>query len=279
MSASPEIKIFTDSTSDLPPEKAKEFGIGIIPLSIVIGEEGFLDHETIGMDKIIEVLKEGTFSPKTGSPGIGVIEERFRQAGEGVQIVSVIIGDKLSGTFAHAILAAETINPHPLVVNSETTSMALGFLAIEAARLARQGKPASEIVTEIKKMKKRCFAMVALPTTIYVERGGRISHIQGVIGSALNICPILEVRGGRVESFEKPRTWSKAKARLLEIARGIDFEQVAVMYVESDEEAREFIKGLPIPRSREVLLVQLGTALAVHVGPGGLAVCGIKAAP
>lgn len=279
MTASREIQIFTDSTSDLTRDMAKENGISIIPLSVVIGDEGFLDRETIDLNRIIEVLKEGEFSPKTGTPGIGIIEQRFRRAGDGVHIVSVNLGNKLSGVYAHALVAADHIDPHPKIIDSETTSMALGFLAIEAARLAHDGKTSEEIVAAIETMKKRCVAMVALPTTIYAERGGRISHLQGVVGSMLHICPILEVRDGRVESLERPRTWHTAKNRLIEIAHSMEFEKLAVMYVESDTEARELMRSMPVPRSGEILMEQLCTTLATHVGPGGLAVCGIKALP
>jgi len=274
MSVSAEIKIFTDSTSDLPLEMAKESGIGVIPASIVIGDRGFLDRETIWMPEIIDMLHQEII-PTTGSPGIGIMKERFQQAGD-KQIISINISSKLSGIFEHATKAAENITPRPRVIDSGTTSMALGFLALEAARLARQGRSPAEIIATIEEMKTRSVAMVALPTTKYVELGGRISHLKGIAASMLRICPILEVRDGRVQELEKPRTWRVAKARLLEVARGIDFEHLAVMYVESDAEADELIRGLPVPRSREILKVQLGAALASHIGPGGLAVCGIK---
>lgn len=184
----------------------------------------------------------------------------------------------MSSIFAHAVIAAEKIEPHPKVIDSGTTSMAMGFLAVEAARLASQHVPESEIIARIMEMKSRTVAMAALPTPKYAVLGGRVSRVVGLAGSMLNICPIVEVRDGRVEGLEKPRTWKKAKERLLSLARGIDFEQLAIMYVESDAEADELIRDLPSPHSKEILKVQLGPALAAHVGPGGIGVCGIKAA-
>jgi len=266
--ASPEILIFTDSSSDLNKKTAEELKINVIPLTVTIRGEEFFDGETIHTSEIIDRMNSGDM-PKTASPGNGVIEERFEMA-DGKQIVSVFISDKISGVMAHAKIAAEEIKPTPIIVDSGTTSMALGFLAVEAAELNLKGKTAIEIQEEIESMKQRTVAVVGLPTIKYVTSGGR-----WLAGSLLQIKPILMMYGGKLGEVEKVRTWRKTKERLAKIVQSLKFDQIAIMFGENDAEADEFISHIPTPSSNKILKVQMGSAILTHAGPQVLAVCGI----
>jgi len=170
--------------------------------------------------------------------------------------------------------AKEMANP-PKIIDSRTTSMALGFLAIEAALQILKGKSASEIQENIEDRKKRAVAIVGLPTLKYVVAGGRVGHIKGFFGGLLNVKPILMMDKGKIEEVEKVRTWGKTKERLIEIVKSLSFEDIAVMFGDNSIEADEFIDDIKTPKSPKILKVQMGSAILTHSGPQVIAVCGI----
>lgn len=267
------IAIFTDSTSDIDKKTSNELDINVIPLAITIGGEPFFDGETITTPEIINKMHEG-YIPQTASPGNGIIKERFDKVGD-KQIVSVFISDDVSAVVTHARMASKEIGRPPKIIDSRTTSMTLGFYAMEAAQLALNGKPATEIQKHIEDMKLRGVAIVGLPTLKYVVAGGRVSHIDGLVGSMLQIKPILMMHQGKIEEVEKVRTWGKTKERLIEIVKSLKFEHIAVMFGENDTEADEFIDDIKASVSNKILKMQMGSAILTHSGPQVLAICGI----
>jgi DegV family protein with EDD domain len=267
------IAVFTDSTSDIDKKTTSELDINVIPLAITIGGESFFDGETITTSEIINKMHEG-YIPKTASPGNGVIKERFDRVGD-KQIVSVFISDDISAIVSHARMASKEMIQAPKIIDSRTTSMTLGFLAIDAAQMALDGKPATEIQEQIEDKKQRTVAIVGLPTLKYVVAGGRVSHIQGLMGGILHIKPILMMHEGKMEEVEKVRTWGKTKERLIEIIKSLKFEHIAVMFGENDTEANEFIDDIKAFCSNKILKMQMGSAILTHSGPQVLAVCGI----
>jgi len=271
--ASPEIAIFTDSTSDLDKDTAGELGINVIPLAVTIDNKPYFDGETITTPEIINKMHDG-YIPKTASPGNGIIKERFDNVG-GRQIVSVFVSEGVSAVVTHARMAAEEMPLKPKIVDSRMTSMALGFLAIEAALEKLSGKSASEIEENIENRKKRAVAIVGLPTLKYVVAGGRVGHIRGLMGGLLQVKPLLMMHKGIIEEVERVRTWSKTKERLIKIARSLSFEHLAVMFGENSTEADEFIADIKTPDSPKILKVQMGSAILTHSGPLLIAICGI----
>jgi DegV family protein with EDD domain len=172
-------------------------------------------------------------------------------------------------------MSAKEMAAAPTIIDSRTTSMALGFLAIDAARMALDGKSAKEIQEHIEDRKKRAVAIVGLPTLKYVVAGGRVSHIQGLMGGILQIKPILMMHEGKIEEVEKVRTWAKTKERLAEIVKSLKFEHIAVMFGENDDEAGEFVDDIKKYVSKQILKMQMGSAILTHSGPQVIAVCGI----
>jgi DegV family protein with EDD domain len=271
--ASPEIAIFTDSTSDIDKETAGELGINVIPLAVTIDNKPYFDGETITTPEIINKMHQG-YIPKTASPGPGFIKERFDMA-EGKQIVSVFISGDASAVLEHATIAAGDVILKPKIVDSKTTSMTLGFLAIEAALEKLRGKSASEIEENIENRKKLAVAIVGLPTLKYVVAGGRVSHIRGLVGSILQVKPILMMHKGKIEEVEQVRVWGKTKERLLKIAKTLNFDHIAVMFGDNSAEADEFIDNLKSPSLKKILKIQMGSAILTHSGPQVIAICGI----
>jgi DegV family protein with EDD domain len=267
------IAVFTDSTSDIDKKITSELNINVIPLAITIGDEPYFDGETITTPEIISKMHEG-YIPKTASPGNGIIKERFERVGD-KQIVSVFISDDVSAVVTHARMTSKEMIRPPKIIDSRTTSMALGFLAIDAAQMAFDGKPATEIQEQIEDRKQRAVAIVGLPTLKYVVAGGRVGHIQGLMGGILQIKPILMMHQGKIEEVEKVRTWSKTKERLIEIVKSLKFEHIAVMFGENDNEAGEFVDDIKKYVSKQILKMQMGSAILTHSGPTVLAICGI----
>jgi DegV family protein with EDD domain len=172
-------------------------------------------------------------------------------------------------------MASEEMILKPKIVDSRMTSMTLGFLAIEAAEQKLKGKSASEIQENIENMKKRAVAIVGLPTLKYVVAGGRVGHIKGLVGGLLQVKPILMMDKGKIEEVEQVRTWSKTKERLVKIVRSLDFDHIAIMFGENSTEADEFIDEIKKPELKNILKIQMGSAILTHSGPQVIAICGI----
>lgn len=267
------VEIYTDSTSDLPKKLAQEFSIHVIPLETRIKGQQFRDGETIDPDTVIKAMNEDIM-PETSAPSPGLIQERFEEA-HGAPIVSVNISSGLSGTYQSALIAGEKIHPKPKIVDSLTTSMTLGFMAVQGALMKDDGLSAEQIREALEELKKRAVAVFILEDVKWAEKGGRIGKATALAAKALNIKPIEMMYRGKAEEVERVRTWGKAKLRLEVLAQSMKFADLAIMYGENSAEADEFISHIPVPTSGEILKAQMGATILAYSGPKIIALCGI----
>lgn len=272
--------IVTDSTSDIPPALAKALDIHIIPLQVNFGSESFADGVELTSEQFYGKLEASQALPTTSQPSVGAFEELYRKVGgAGRPIVSIHISSKLSGTIRSAQQAAELLPDHDIrIVDAEHTTMALGWIAILAARAAKAGKGAEEIAAAAQSMPKRTFLYAALDTLRYLEKGGRIGKTRALLGTMLNVKPIIHVSGGEVMPFEQVRTKKKAHGRLLEVAREIGpFEELCVLHGRAEAEAKAFAAELGAVHPQEkIVIAEIGSVVGVHVGPGCIGITGIR---
>jgi DegV family protein with EDD domain len=274
------IAVVTDSTAYIPEEALGDFDIPVIPLWLIWGDERFRDGVDIDPETFYKRLPESKVFPTTSQPSAGEFVEFFRRVGEGYDaIVSVLISSKLSGTVASALVAkAELPETDIRVVDSLSASMGLGFAVLAAARVAAAGRSIDEVVAAADQVRGGMNLMFAVDTLEYLHRGGRIGGAKRLLGTALNIKPLLDLEDGRIEALAQVRTKRKAVARMLDVAEerlgGKRMAEAAVLNVNAPDEGRsiaEMVKerfGLPI-----VYQTKVSPAIGAHVGPGTVGIC------
>ena len=275
-----KIAVVTDSTAYIPAEALGDFDIPRIPLWLIWGDERFRDGVDIDPPTFYGRLPESKVFPTTSQPSAGEFIEFFQQAGQGADsIVAVLISSKLSGTVASALAAKAQLPGMDIhIVDSLSASMGLGFGVLEAARAVADGKEVGDVVGAAEAVRDHMNLMFAVDTLEYLHRGGRIGGAKRLLGTALNLKPLLYVDEGRIEALASVRTKRKAVARMLDEAEGRlggkPMAEAAVLDVNCPEEGRSVAEmvqerfGLPV-----VYRTKVSPVIGAHVGPGTVGIC------
>ena len=266
------VRIVTDSTADLSEAQQKDAGITVVPLNVRFGDQVYKDHVELTGDEFFAKLKASPQLPKTSQPPVGAFEEvfrRFREAGD--EVVAVLISSKVSGTYGAAEMAAKAVDgDHIDVIDSLTTSMALGFLAIEGAKLAKKGASRREVADHIRELVPKAKVLAAIDTLTYLERGGRIGRARALLGSLLNFKPLITLQDGEVAPLGRARGHVQAINKLVELlGRDGKLSNLAVLHGGARAEAEQLrdrvagnYPGLDIP------LAETGAVIGTYTGPG-----------
>ena len=206
------IAIVTDSTAYIPSDLVKQHNIYIAPQQLIWGTETFRDGVDITPTQFYERLKVDKVNPKTSQVSPGVFQETFSKALQAADtVLAIILSSGVSQTFNSANVAKNNLPDAAIeVVDSQTSAMALDFICLAAARAAAEGKSLAECKKLVEDYIPRTGVVFVVDTLDYLHRGGRIGGAQKFIGNALNIKPILQLHGGRVEPLERVRTKKKA---------------------------------------------------------------------
>lgn len=268
------VAIVTDSASDLPAERAAAAGVTVVPLFVYFGEREYRAGVDMSYEAFWrELTAPGAPFPKTAAASPGSFKEAFEALlAQGYdEIVCVNVGSKLSATVGSAKVAQEMLRDKPIhVVDSESASMGLGLLALLAGQRAREGRSGTEIVAELERRKGSLRLYLALETLEYLKRGGRISPARAAIGSVLSVKPIITIEDGVVETADRPRTRTKARARVLELLSAADPEMVAVIHGEAEDiEAftADLSRAIKFPRDKMTVAL-IGPSVGPYTGPG-----------
>jgi DegV family protein with EDD domain len=274
------VRIVTDSTSDLPQEVAEELGITVVPLNVHFDMDTYRDGVDIGADEFYKRLITSSTLPKTSAPAPGIFIDSYQKlAGEAEAIISIHISSKLSGTHEAAQAAQLDLAGECRieVINSESVSMGLGLLAIAAAKAAKAGATAEEVVKLIQESIPRVHLVGALDTLEFLAKGGRVGKANAWLGSLLSIKPLISVHNGEVVPLERVRTRTRAIERLHQLLKErLPAKEIGVMYsteVEEAEKLAEHLKEL-LPQ-QSVYLSRFGPVLGTYMGPGCLAAAAI----
>jgi DegV family protein with EDD domain len=271
------IKIVTDSTADLPPALAEELGITVVPLYVRFGDETYRDRVDITEDEFYQRLLNDPIHPSTSQPTPQDFANVYRELSKQADgIVSIHISGKLSGTCNSALQAKELVAAEcPVeVVDSEMVSMGLGLLATEAATIANSGKGLQQVVEEVKQSISSTHVWALFDTLKYLALGGRIGKAKALLGTILNIKPLLVVKDGEMAPASQARTRAKGIGMLYDYVNTVtDIQDLSVVYSTTPDEAQVLADriGAIFDRSR-IRLARLGPVLGVHAGPGALAV-------
>lgn len=275
----PRIVIVTDSASDIPPELAQKYGIEVVPLILIMGAKSWRDRVDISPAEFYELLKTSPDHPKTSQPNSTAFQELFsRLAAQADGVVAVLVSKALSGTFGAAEAAKASLPQLPIeVVDTQAVSMMEGYSVLAAARAAAAGADLQGVVRAAHAMAARTRVYFVIDTFEYISRGGRIGAAARLLGSALNIKPVLEIRNGIASPAGTARTRRKALNKVIDLLA----EQckpgcaihMTVVNVAARPEAAEF-KAELIERFHpvEVLEADVSPVLGAHVGPGTVGV-------
>lgn len=273
-----KIAIVTDSTATIPAGLHSGLTIHTIPLDVIWGDQTFKDGVDITPNEFFAKLVGSRITPTTSQPSPEAFRSLYEQlSSEGYEILSIHISNRLSGTLDSARQAREMLpNSKIVIMDSENTSICLGQQVLAAARAAREGATLVECEAIANQVRENSGVLFVVRTLEYLRRGGRIGGAAALIGTALNLKPILEIRGGRVEAIEKVRTWNKALERLIELyAMRISNRsplRICVLHGGVPQEAQDVLALLRRKFSdieiTEAVAENLGPVVGVHAGPG-----------
>jgi DegV family protein with EDD domain len=268
------VRVVIDSTADVPSDRARELGITVVPLAVSFGEETYLDGVNLDGDEFYRKLAKSAVLPKTATPSPGVFDETYRKLiAEGATgILSIHIASKLSGTYSVARQAAEPIIAETGVpieaIDSNSVSCGFGLPAEILAREAREGADLQALKAHGESLCSRMHLIAVLDTLEFLQRGGRIGRARAILGTALKVKPLLEVRDGQVLPLEQVRTLSKALDRMAQlIAKQGELEAVAICG--SDDHIRGEIRQVAQTIwDGPIEMFSLGPVVGTHAGPG-----------
>jgi len=276
-----KVAVLTDSSAYLPASLIRQYSIHVIPLIVLWGTEALRDSVDITPAEFLKRLEEDPVHPTTTQPNPEDFLLIFERLGIDYDaIVAPLISSKLSGTVDSAQSAKASFPRVPVrVIDTQSTSMGLGFAALAAARAAAQGMSLEEIEAAARGAAASVRVLFVVETLEYLHRGGRIGGASRLLGTAFSIKPLLHLHEGRVDALERVRTKAKAINRMVALATEYADGQaarVAVMHAGSPEEAKALEAQVArLIKCEELHVAELSPAISVHTGPGtvGVAVC------
>ncbi len=278
------VRIITDSLSDLTKDLAEEFGVTIVPLTVLFGHEAFLDRVTISTDDFYDRLIHGDVWPTTTQPTPQAFAEAFEKVGQETdEILVITLSSRMSGTYQSAVSAKATVGKKYKieVIDSATVAMGLGLIVIGAAKAAKKGAKLSELVDLVNQAKTRVHFMAYFDTLKYLAKGGRAGRAQALLGSLLSVKPILTVREGEMAPLTRVRSLRGGMEYIYNIVAACSgrIEELAVEHSttpdEADRLAAQFAEIMPKQR---IFRSTVSPVLGTYGGPGAVAVTVLEAA-
>jgi len=277
------VRIVTDSTADIPVGIREKYGITMIPLKVLFGEDTYLDSIDISTELFYEKLKASSKLPTTSQPSpveFCDVYEKLLAEDPTAPIISIHIASVLSGTYqsatiAHSMIESEQANI--TVIDSKSASYGHGMQVVLAAELAQQGASVEEIIAAVEERQRNCDVFFLVDTLEYLHKGGRIGKASALIGSLLNIKPILSLEEtGEVYSISKARGSKKAISKIIEIlTEKYEYSPVNLVVANTDQEdiAKELESRVAAELNvKEIHHTTVGSVIGTHTGPGTSAV-------
>jgi len=268
--------VVTDSTADLPDEWRDRYGIQVVPLKVLFGDETFKDRVDMTDAQFFERLAASSKLPTTSAPSPGEFAEVYAGLAKDYEsCISIHIGAQLSATAEAARVGAQSVDGFQVaVIDSETVTMPMAFLC----KVAAESPSLDEATAAVKERIPKARVLALLDTLRYLEMGGRLSKAQAVIGTMLDLKPLLLVKDREIKPVDRVRTRARAIGRMVEFFRGeLPVEQVAVMHAQAPDEAEEIASRLRAELSgQEVTIGRIGCVLGTHTGPRALGVVYLK---
>ena len=272
------VHLVCDSTADLDPEFRAAHDVRVVPLKVIFGDDTFADGVDLTADAFYARLAAPGPFPRTSQPTPTEFEAVFRELGaDGAPIVCTTISSDLSGTYASATQARAALPDLDIRV-IDTRSVAPGHYAAvrEAARVAERGGSADQTVAAIEAVRDSIRVLFTVETLEYLRRGGRIGGARAMLGSMLDIKPVLEIRGGVIEPVARVRTYPRAIDRVVDefsrAAREWGGAELIVAHADRPEIAAALVERMRPQASEPPALTVVGPVIGCHSGPGAIGV-------
>ena len=279
-----KIAVVTDSNSGITQEKGKELGVHVIPMPFYIDGELFLEDITLTQEAFYEKLASDC-EISTSQPAPGEVMEFWdKLLKEYDEIVHIPMSSGLSSTCETAIMLSKDYDGKVEVVNNQRISVTQKTSVLDAVRLAKAGKSALEIKESLEAEKLEASIYITVDTLKYLKKGGRITPAAAAIGTVLNLKPVLQIQGEKLDAFAKVRGWKQAKKTMLDamekdLLHRFGSKKMALLaaYTCSAEEAKSWKEELEDRFPNYTIdMDPLSLSVACHIGPGALAVACAK---
>jgi len=275
------VRVVTDSTADIPAQLREALNIEMVPLKVHFGSETYRDSVDMEATQFFEKLVSSSSLPTTSQPSPVEFLETYKRLAEesgGGSIISIHLSSRMSGTYQSALLAQSMIEDGAdvHVFDSRTASYGIGMLVVAAAEAAQAGKSKDEIVAMLEAIRREEKMYFLVDTLEYLQKGGRIGRAAALLGSLLNIKPILSIsEEGEVFSVDKVRGHKKAMARIIELLKADYGDRpihVTVAHANNMPGAEE-LHALMTEHFdvKSIGYAIIGPVIGTHSGPGAVA--------
>ncbi len=270
--------IVTDSAADLPPEVVEALGITVIPLNLHLNSQIYRDDIDISCDDLFSKARNAQAIPSLSAPAVKKFYQTYSKLGQQAEeIISIHHSSRLSLTVERAQQAAISMvgQSRVMVVDSLLTTVGLGMLVVAAAEAARAGESADSILRLLRDMISHIYLVLFVESLGYLERDGRIREAQSILGTMLNIKPLLIMEDGEIEPMEKVRTRSRGLDKLAEFVS--EFTRIERLVIIHKQGAPKEIQGViervdAVKPGIPIEIANYGSALATHVGMDALGI-------
>lgn len=270
------IAVVTDSCADLPKDFAKELGVTIIPLNVIFEDEVLKDGVDITSAEFYERLAKAKTLPSSSQPTPGEFEELYKELlNKFDKVVSIHLSEKLSGTLDSARIAAKNFGDKIFTFDSKSISVGIALQVEAAIEAIKQGLSFDDIKSYLERVRESTHVLFTLDTLKYLEKGGRIGKAESLLGSVLNIKPIIIVKEGFYHAFGKTRSQKKAIKKisnyLIEISEGKTIKRLALGHGMASEAVEKLKNDLESAFNMKASMVsEVGPVIGVHTGPGSV---------
>lgn len=274
-----KVKIITDSTAYLPQQFVDQYGIQVLPLTLNWDGKSYLDGVDIKADEFYTQLQDSDTLPTTNAVSIHSYTECIQKLlDEGFEVLLLPISSGISASYFNAVKAVESFSGRPVdIIDTKLVSMALSFMVLAAARVAEQGAPLAEVKKAAVDSYHHIGVYFTVATLKYLHKGGRIGSAKRLLGSALSIKPLLQIRDGKIEASGSAVTRKKALDRMMKlVGDGINGHtpvHISVFHALDLETANILMERCqkefnPV----ELILSEVSPVVGAHVGPGTVSI-------
>ena len=276
-----KIGILTDSTCDLPNYLVEQYELEVVPSILVIDGKEYADGIGISREDFYRQLPALQTQPTTAAPSIGDFSTRYDSLfTRGCEhILSIHAAGALTSILNIARQASQDFPNKITIVDSLSLSLGLGFQVLAAAEAAELGLQAAR--EAIESTRKRLHVSAALDTMENLKRSGRVPAVVTMLGSLLNIKPLIELTNGEVKAVGAVRTTKQANERMLRfLLQGGELERLAILHTGAEPRAKEFLHAVMQKANRsmprDILMVNVTMVIGTHVGPNGLGFAAVR---
>lgn len=276
------VRIITDCSCDISEERGRALNIDIVPLSVNFQDGSYIAGVDMTTAEFYEKLSQSATLPTTSQVSPQTFEDLFRKyIDAGDEVVCLFISSKMSGTFNTATVVKNLIGSEKIyITDTLTVTFALGLLVEEAVKMRDAGLSGAEILRRMEELVPRVRLLAVIADLKYLKMGGRLSATSAFFASILNICPMITIQDGLVETVGKARGKRNAYAAIVEMAQkeGISGDYCITFGHSNAPDALEMCRDAfdPLLKKREIHIEDIGSIVGTHAGPGASGIAYIK---